>query len=114
MSPDVITSLYIPLSSDLSISSSGINDEILKAVRGIDAKLIFVMEDVKVHMRPTTSQVSSGRSKRFKEKLMRNYNIKCEGGLMCMVTGWKVPPKTIVAGHLFPLRLKVRDRKYRH
>ena len=102
------------MSSDLSISSSGINDEILKAVRGIDAKLIFVMEDVKVHMRPTTSQVSSGRSKRFREKLMKNYNIKCEGGLMCMVTGWKVPPSAIVAGHLFPLRLKVRDRKYRH
>ena len=34
--------------------------------------------------------------------------------LPCMVTGWCVPEQAIVAGHLFPVRLKVRCAKTTH
>lgn len=77
--------------------------------RQLAAKLDFFSIDVKNKMRPSSSQESQGRDRRFRIKLMKTYDNQPdgEGKMKCMVTGWMVPAEAIRAGHLFPMRLQV-------
>lgn len=81
---------------------------IQRALRQLSTKLDFFAIDVRMKMRPSSSKMSQGRNRHFREQLMKKYkNIVDEGKMRCMVTGWKVPAEAIVAGHLFPVRLQV-------